>query len=170
GLLLEGKRLGLIGFGRIGQRVATLAAALGIIVRYYDPFAEVSGKDQRQTHSLRELLSQSDIVSIHVPLSSETRALMGAEQFKAMNKGAYLIQCSRGGVIDEEGLYEALDSGHLAGAALDVFETEPYSGPLKNLDNVILLPHIGSYAQETRMRMEMEAVNNLIHQWHLLRS
>ncbi len=169
GFLVEGKRLGLIGYGRIGRQVAAMAKAMGMKVSYYDPFVGVSYSDGVPSLALNDVLAQSDIISIHTPLTPETRSLIGAKELKAMNKGAYLIQCSRGGIVDEKALYEALESGHLAGAALDVFETEPYVGPLGQLDNVILLPHVGSYAKETRVRMEMEAVNNLIKEWQLLK-
>ena len=88
--------------------------------------------------------------------------MIGTRQLKLMKKGSYFINCSRGGIVDEGALYQALKEKHLAGAALDVFEQEPYSGPFKELDNVVLTPHIGSYAREARIEMEREAVENLI--------
>lgn len=170
GVLLEGKRLGIVGFGRIGRQVAVMARALGMAVNYYDPFLSVLSLDGMRMLSLNDLLAQSDIVSIHVPLTPETRGLIGAAEIKTMSKGSYLIQCSRGGIVDEKALYEALESRHLAGAALDVFETEPYAGHLTRLDNIILLPHVGSNARETRERMEMEAVENFIREWQALKA
>lgn len=169
GLLLEGKHLGLVGFGRIGRQVAIMAKALGMGVSYYDPVLTASDLEGVRSTGLSDLLAQSDIISIHVPLTPQTRSLIGAKELKAMKKDSYLIQCSRGGIVDEQALCEALSSGHLGGAALDVFETEPYTGALGRLDNVILLPHVGSYAQETRVRMEMEAVENLIKEWQALK-
>ena len=110
--------------------------------------------------SLDEILRTSDIISIHVSCKAQ---IIGKEEFKKIKKGAWIINVSRGGVIDETELYKALKEGHLSGAAVDVFEEEPYSGLLKELDNIILTPHIGSYAEEGRINMEIEAVKNLLN-------
>jgi len=104
----------------------------------------------------------SDIVSLHVPLTEKTKYLIGEKELAAMPKQAILINCSRGGIVDETALYQALQAKKLAGAAVDVFEQEPYQGPLVELDNVLLTPHIGSYAKEARIKMEVDAVNNLL--------
>lgn len=158
GNILSGKKVGIIGFGRIGKKVAGLLKALGCKVRYYDVRTEVSDCGTERVE-LDELLKSSDIVSIHVSLKE---LLIGDVEINKMKKGAYLINVSRGGVVKEEALYAALKNGHLSGAAIDVFEQEPYSGPLKELDSAILTPHIGSYALETRVEMEEQAVENLL--------
>src|SRR3989304_1389259 len=108
---------------------------------------------------LDELLKTSDIISIHV---SSKEQIIGKSEIRQMKKGAWLVNVARGGVVDEGALYHAFKDGHLAGAALDVFEQEPYKGNLKELDNLILTPHIGSYAKEARIKMEIEAAENLL--------
>jgi phosphoglycerate dehydrogenase-like enzyme len=108
------------------------------------------------------LLTQSDIVSIHLNLTSETNGLMNKERIAALKPGCILINTSRGEIINEDALYVALKEKHIFGAGLDVFREEPYSGPLLELNNVILTPHIGSYAKEIRIKMEIEAAENLI--------
>jgi len=158
GTLLFGKKIGIKGFGRIGKKIAELLIPFGCEVAYADPYVE-DGMLGLKRLSLEELLDWADIISIHVSVSEK---LIGEKEFKLIKKGAWLINTSRGGVADEAILYEYLKSGYLSGAALDVFEDEPYIGPLKELDNIILTPHIGSYAKEARVRMEMEAVENLI--------
>lgn len=158
GNLLYKKKVGIKGFGRIGRRVAELLSLFGCEIAYSDPFVG-DGLLGFRNIPLEELLGWADIVSIHVPVSEQ---LMGADKLMLMKKGAWLLNTSRGGVIDEAKLYDLLKSGHLSGAALDVFAEEPYSGPLKELDNVILTPHIGSYARESRIEMEMQAVENLL--------
>ena len=112
--------------------------------------------------TLKELLTECDIVCIHVSSSSENMPLIGKKEIDIMKRGSFLINLSRGGVIDEDALYVALKNNHLSGAALDVFDQEPYSGPLTKLDNIVLTPHIGSYALESRQDMEMQAVKNLL--------
>jgi D-3-phosphoglycerate dehydrogenase len=127
GVELNGKVLGVIGLGRIGSIVAERALCLKMKVLGYDPFVspEVAKERGIELVSLDELLSKSDFVTIHTPLTKETYHLLNKERISKMKKGAYLINCARGGIIDENALYEALVSGHLAGAALDVFEKEP---------------------------------------------
>ncbi len=158
GNLLSGKKVGIKGFGKIGKKVAELLKSFSCEIAYADPFVK-DGLLGLKRLSLEYLLAWADIVTIHIGVSER---LIGKKQFQLMKKGAWLINTSRGGVIDESILYEYLKSGYLSGAALDVFEEEPYTGPLKELDNVILTPHIGSYAKEARVRMEMEAVENLL--------
>lgn len=162
GGLLCGKKVGIVGFGRIGSRVAELAGAFGAEVVYADPIVSKKEAGQFQKMELNELLRSSDIVSLNLSYPKDKRKVIGEGEIAIMKKGALLINCSRGGLVDEAALYLALESGKLAGAAMDVFEKEPYSGPLKGLENIILTPHIGSYAKEARVLMEMEAVKNLL--------
>jgi D-3-phosphoglycerate dehydrogenase len=159
GNLLQGKKVGIIGLGRIGQKVAELVTGLGAQVVYCDP--AVTGVDYNRT-SLDELLPQSDIVSLHLSTAVNNAPLLGDRELRSMKQGAWLINCARGGVVDEEALGQLLTEGWLSGAALDVFGQEPYTGPLAKLDNVILTPHIGSYAVESRVDMEVQAARNLI--------
>jgi D-3-phosphoglycerate dehydrogenase len=158
GNLLYGKNVGIIGFGRIGKKVAELLKHFGCKIKYYDTRVAVEGQDAERVE-LSELLKGSDIISIHV---STKEQIIGENEIEQMKKVAWLVNVSRGGVVDEETLYHALKEGHLAGAALDVFEQEPYKGNLKELDNVILTPHVGSYAKEARIKMEIEAAENLL--------
>jgi D-3-phosphoglycerate dehydrogenase len=164
GCLLQNKKVGILGLGRIGRAVAELLLGLG---------ADVAGTDNNpsikwhKTHNvpllgLEELLRESDIVCIHISYAENNRHLIGKKEIKLMKKGAYIINLSRGGIVDEDALYQALNGGRLSGAAVDVFEQEPYTGPLTELSNIVLTPHIGSYARESRLKMEIEAVNNLL--------
>lgn len=152
GIGLQGRRLGIIGMGRIGTAVATRARAFGL---------EVIG-----THSgepIDELLSTSDIVSIHAPLSEETRHLIDAAALARMKPGSYLINTSRGAIVDEHALCDALESGHLRGAGLDVYEFEPAIEPrLLRMKNVVILPHIGSATDEARDAMARIAATNVL--------
>lgn len=149
---LNGKTLGVIGFGRIGEALAVRARAFEMKVLAFDPYrAQQSAGAASEWVKLEELLKRSDFVSLHVPMSKETRGFLGAPQFALMKKGAKLIQVSRGGVVDEAALFEALKSGHLGGAALDVFEKEPPEGnPLLGLPNVIATPHLGAATVEAQ--------------------
>lgn len=162
GNLLHGKTIGLIGCGRIGTCLANLLVPFGCKILGYDPFCSIE-KDFTLV-DLDTLLAQSDIVSLHLPYSVENRHLINAIRIRSMKKGAYLVNTARGGLVDENALYDALNSGHLAGTALDCFEQEPYTGPLKDLENVLLTGHIGSYAQEGRIMMERQAVDNLLNE------
>jgi len=158
GNLLCEKRVGIKGFGRIGRKVAELLRPFGCEIAYADPFVE-DGLLGLQRMSLKDMLCWADIVTIHVGVGDR---LIGEKEFQCMKEGALIINTSRGGVVDESVLYEYLKNGNLSGAALDVFEEEPYFGALKELDNVILTPHIGSYAKEARVEMERQAVENLL--------
>jgi D-3-phosphoglycerate dehydrogenase len=159
GNLLQDKKVGIIGFGRIGQKVAELVQALGAQVVYSDPAVNKAGYKRL---SLDKLLSQSDIVSLHLSGGKKNAPLLSYTELRSMKQGSWLINCARGGVVAEADLCKVLQEGWLAGAAVDVFTQEPYSGPLAKLDNVILTPHIGSYAVESRSDMEAQAVKNLI--------
>ena len=160
GQLLLGKTVGVVGCGRIGTRVAKFLSAFGCRLLGYDPMVQSS--DLLELVSLDDLLSASDIVTLHLPYMEKTHHLLDASRLRAMKQGALVVNASRGGLIDEEALLASLQDGHLAGAALDCFENEPYAGPLKELGNVILTGHIGSYAKEGRVIMEEQAVDNLL--------
>jgi len=164
GGLLSGKTVGIIGLGRIGKRVTELLRPFGIKILASEPKPDKKWVKENKVSltSLEELLKESDIVTLHIPYTEENCNLINAKRLKIMKRGAILINTSRGGLVDEEAIYQALKSGHLSGAALDAMEVEPYCGPLKELNNVILTPHIGSYALEARVQMEMEAAKNLI--------
>ena len=162
GRLLGQKKLGLIGFGSIGQATARLAKACGLDVYYYDVVTSPEKDALATSLDFNTLLSTVDVVSLHTSFSPENTRLIGAEQLALMKKESYFINAARGGLVDEGALLQSLQSGHLSGAALDVFEDEPYNGPFTEMDNVILTPHIGSYAKEARVYMETEAVKNLI--------
>lgn len=161
GNLLTGKKVGIIGFGRIGRKVAKLLVSFGCEIRYYDIKGGLRGKGARIkcVKEMNKLLKECDIVSLHV---SSKEQIISKYEISLMKKGAWLINVSRGGVVDEDALYHALLENHLAGAAIDVFEQEPYTGKFKDLENIILTPHIGSYSKESRVRMEIEAVENLL--------
>jgi len=166
GSLVRGKKVGIIGLGRIGKRVAGMLLALGTKVAGTDiqPDYEWLQKNQVPLVSLEELLKQSEILCLHVSYTLSNEHLVGKKEMEAMPKGAYVINTSRGEVIDHDALYSMLTDGHLAGAALDVFDHEPYTGLLTQLDNVVLTPHIGSYAREARVEMEIQAAENLIEE------
>jgi glyoxylate reductase len=160
GTTLQGKLLGVVGLGRIGSAVAELATALGMRVAY----ASRSGpRDAPYAWlPLDELLAQADAVSLHVPLTPETRHLVGAAELRAMRRDAVLVNTARGPLVDEEALADALARGEIAAAALDVFEREPeVAAPLLELPNVVLSPHLGSATHETRKAMGMLCVEAL---------
>ncbi|HEX7807388.1 MAG TPA: NAD(P)-dependent oxidoreductase, partial [Thermoanaerobaculia bacterium] len=141
-----------IGMGRIGNAVATRARAFGMEI-----------VSVRRGDSLDELLATSDIVSLHAPLSAETHHLIDAEALAKMKRGAYLVNTARGALVDEDALCDALESKHLGGAALDVYEFEPQINPrLFQLDNVVLMPHIGSATVEARDAMARIAATNVL--------
>lgn len=160
GSLLGDKTVGVVGYGRIGSRVAALCRGFGCRVLVCEQ-RDVSAPGCERA-DLDGLLERSDVVTLHVPLDGKTRGLLGPERLARMRRGAVLVNVSRGGLIDETALAEALASGRLGGAGLDVYEREPYDGPLKTLPNTALTAHMGSAARECRARMEREAVSNLI--------
>jgi D-3-phosphoglycerate dehydrogenase len=164
GRLLSEKTVGIIGLGRIGKRVAELLKSFEVKILASEPKPDRKWvkKNKVRLTSLEELLRESNIVTLHIPYTKQNRNLINAKRLKIMKRGAILINTSRGGLVDENALYQALKSGHLGGAALDAMEVEPYAGPLRELNNAILTPHIGSYALEARVQMEMEAAENLI--------
>jgi D-3-phosphoglycerate dehydrogenase len=150
------KVLGIVGYGHIGTQVGVLAESLGMRVIFYDIEAKLSLGNARAVHSLDELLERSDVVTLHVPETPGTQMMIAAEQLAKMHEGAMLINASRGTVVDIEALAEALRTGHLAGAAVDVFPVEPkgnddaFVSPLVGMDNVILTPHIGGSTLEAQ--------------------
>jgi len=161
GSLLGTKKVGLIGFGRIGKMVSELLLAFGASVQAFDPM--VSAKSpQVEMCDLNTLLLTSDIVSLHVPYSTSTHHLINAEALSLMKPQSILVNISRGGLIDEDALFHSLTTNKIAGAALDCFEIEPYTGPLRTLPNVCSTSHMGSYARETRDQMEIEASTALV--------
>jgi D-3-phosphoglycerate dehydrogenase len=160
GVELGGKTLGLIGYGNIGHQTAKLALALGMKVLAYDPFVTQNGV---KLVTLDELLTQSDYISLHLPKTKESANMIDKEQFAKMKDGVRIINCARGGIINEEALYEALTSGKVAGAALDVFAEEPPTDwKLLKLDNVIGSPHIGAGTKEAQGRVGAEVAEKLI--------
>lgn len=157
---VSGKRLGLVGFGRIARDVAAPARALGMKVGFHDPYfpADHPGwPGVREYDDLDKLLAEADVVSLHVPLVDETRHLINAARIARMKPGAVLINAARGGVVDEPAVADALRSGHLGGAALDVFEAEPLSADgariFQGLDNLILTPHIAGVTEQSNERV-----------------
>jgi D-3-phosphoglycerate dehydrogenase len=157
---LSGRRLGLVGFGRIGREVALRARAFEMEVSACDPVlaAWPAGFDWVSRRELGDVLSGSDIVSLHLPLTPESRGSIGAAELRIMNSDALLVNAARGGVIDESALLDALRSGALRGAILDVFETEPPgASPLLALPNVLATPHLGASTQDAQVRAGREA-------------
>lgn len=165
---LMGKTLGLIGLGRIGQETARRAEAFGMKVVAYDPILDPAAAEKLGILliGLDELLAQSDYISLHVPLIPETRHMINAQTISKMKKGARIINCARGGTIDEEALASALASGHIAGAAFDVFEKEPpeAGNPLLRLENFICVPHLGASTAEGQARAGAE-VARIVIEW-----
>lgn len=165
GFLLKNKKIGVLGLGRIGRTTAELLTRLDAKVYGFDikPDEAWAKKTKITLLSFDELLTACDVLCIHVSAKSNGKYLIGVQEFEKMNKNSFLINVSRGGIVDEAALYNALKNGKILGAAVDVFEEEPYHGRLTELDNVILTPHVGSYAKEARLQMELEAVQNLIN-------
>ncbi len=155
GVELDGKTLGVLGLGRIGSETAKRAAALGMKVIAYDPALQPDQIKARGAApaAFDEVLAQADYVSMHLPLTASTKNMLGAEQFAKMKKGARLVCAARGGVVDEEALKAALDSGQLAGAALDVFAAEPpAAGSIATHPKVVATPHVGAQSHEAQTR------------------
>lgn len=161
GVLLEGKKIGIIGLGRIGQRVAELLSCFHAEIAFFD-VCEITNDKPYLKMNFNDLLSWSDIVTLHCPQPSDGKPLLGKNELLKMKKGSYLINASRGELVDESVLYQLLSTSHLSGAAVDVFNKEPYTGKLTQLENIILTPHIGSYASEARVNMETTAVENML--------
>ncbi|MFO1136125.1 MAG: NAD(P)-dependent oxidoreductase, partial [Rhodoblastus sp.] len=164
---VRGKTLGIVGYGNIGSQLAGLAEAFGMRVVFFDLTDKLRRGNVEPTDTLEDLLAVSDVVSLHVPDTPMTRNMIRAEQLRAMKKGAYLINNARGTVVDIDALADALKSGHLRGAAIDVFPVEPGSNkekfvsPLQGLPNVILTPHIGGSTEEAQERIGSEVARKL---------
>ncbi len=164
----RGKTLGVIGYGNIGSQVGTLAEMAGMQVLFHDVEAKLPRGNAKTSVSLKRLLAQSDVVTLHVPAGKGTHNLINAQAIAAMKPGAILINASRGTVVDIDALHDALKSGHLSGAALDVFPVEPKSrdepldSPLRNMPNVILTPHIGGSTQESQENIGREVAEKLV--------
>lgn len=163
---LNGKTLGLVGAGNIGGTVASRCIAFGMKVLAYDPFltADAAGRLGVELATLDEITENSDVISLHIPLTSETKNLFDAKRLARMKQGAYLINCARGGLVDEAALAEALRSGHLGGAAFDVFEKEPPAAdnPLFSCDNFICTPHIGASTEEAQSNVALAIADQLV--------
>jgi D-3-phosphoglycerate dehydrogenase / 2-oxoglutarate reductase len=164
GRLLRGKTVGLVGLGRVGKALVQLLRPFAVKVVAYDLVQDEAFATEHGVCylPLTEVLAQAEIVSLHLPYSSDRHHFIGRQELAACRKGALLINCARGGLVDEAALLALLEEGHLGGAYLDTFEKEPYQGPLTEMSTVLLTPHIGSYAAECRLRMEVEAVENLL--------
>ena len=164
----RGKTLGIVGYGSIGAQLSVLAESLGFNVIYYDVITKLGMGNASQVGSLEELLSRSDVVSLHVPDLASTRWMIGAKEIAAMKDGAILINAARGSVVEIEPLADAIKAGKLNGAAIDVFPVEPkgndeeFQSPLRGLDNVILTPHIGGSTLEAQENIGIEVSEKLI--------
>ncbi|OFZ31372.1 MAG: D-3-phosphoglycerate dehydrogenase [Bdellovibrionales bacterium RIFCSPHIGHO2_01_FULL_40_29] len=163
---VRGKTLGIIGYGHIGSQVSILAESLGLRVLFYDVIKKLPlGNAQARNH-LKDLLKESDFVSLHVPETAQTKNMIAATQLAKMKKGSYLINASRGTVVDIEALVASLESKHIAGCALDVFPEEPssnkekFKSPLQGLKNVILTPHIGGSTEEAQYSIGLEVAES----------
>lgn len=161
GRLLAAQTVGIIGMGHIGRRVARLCQAFEATVIAHDPHVN-QAPDGITLMSLEKLLATADMITLHLPYGPDTHHLLNAQAFAAMKPEAIVINAARGGLVDEDALAEALRSGKISAAALDVFEQEPYRGPLLEFGNTILTSHVGSLARESRQRMEIEAADNLL--------
>ncbi|MDA7416702.1 phosphoglycerate dehydrogenase [Xenophilus arseniciresistens] len=165
---IRGKTLGIVGYGSIGTQLSVLAESLGMQVAFYDVVTKLPIGNARQVPALHELLAQSDIVSLHVPESESTKWMIGAPEFAAMKQGGILINAARGTVVDIDALAQAVKSGKLWGAAIDVFPVEPgsnneeFQSPLRGLDNVILTPHIGGSTMEAQANIGTEVAEKLV--------
>lgn len=165
GRQLWGKTLGVVGVGRIGVEVIRRAQSFGMKVLGYDPFLSDARAAQLgiEAVSVEEILKRADFVSIHTPLTKETRGMINAESIATMKDGAFIVNCSRGGIIDEDALYEALKNGKLGGAGLDVFQTEPpQDSPLRELDNVVLTPHLGASTEEAQVEVAVDVAEQIV--------
>ena len=165
---LRGKTLGIVGYGNIGSQVSNMAEALGMHVLYFDVATKLPHGNAKQVRDLKELLKQSNIVTLHVPSDPSTRNLFDGELIKAMKKGSILINHSRGDVVDIGAVKKALKSGKLSGAAIDVFPEEPekngdaFACELQNLPNVILTPHIGGSTEEAQANIGLDVTGKLV--------
>ena len=165
---VRGKCLGIVGYGHIGTQVGVLAESLGMQVIYYDIETKLALGNARAVPTLEALLQSADVVTLHVPETTQTHGMLGVEQLAAMKPGAHLINASRGTVVDIDALVAALESKHLGGAAMDVFPVEPkgagdeFVSPLRGMDNVLLTPHVGGSTEEAQQNIGTEVAEKLI--------
>ena len=165
---VRGKTLGIIGYGHIGTQLSILAESMGLNVQYYDVIKKLPLGNANATEQLNDLLSTSDFVSLHVPETEQTKNMIGSSELSKMKKGSYLINASRGSVVDIKALSESIKSEHLAGAAVDVYPKEPksnkesFTSDLQGLPNVILTPHIGGSTEEAQYNIGIEVATSLI--------
>ena len=164
GNLILDKKIGIIGLGRIGRMVAELFRGLKNPVIGFDLYPDEVWAQENgiELASFEEVLKSADIVSLHIPGNSDKTPVISKKEFDLMKDGSFLVNIARGGVVDENALYNALTSGKLSSAAVDVFSKEPYDGRLCDLENIVLTPHLGSYASEGKLQMEIDACQNLI--------
>lgn len=165
GTEVYGKTLGIVGLGRIGSEVAKRAQGLKMKVIAYDPFISAEKAEEMGValFELEEFLPQIDYLTVHTPLTSQTKGMIGEKEIALMKEGARIINCARGGIIEEIALYEALKEERLSGAALDVFEEEkPFGSPLLELDSVVLTPHLGASTKEAQRRVATDIASQII--------
>jgi D-3-phosphoglycerate dehydrogenase len=165
GVELFGKTLGIIGLGRIGTQVAKRAKAFEMKIVAYDPFIseEVAKRLEVELMELTQLYKTADIITIHTPLSPKTKGLIGKDEFNQMKDGVMIINCARGGIIDEQALYDAVVSGKVAGVALDVYENEPpLDSPLLELDNCVTVPHLGASTKEAQINVGVDIAHQVV--------
>tara|TARA_Y100000590_G_scaffold261554_1_gene293612 strand:+ start:510 stop:1379 length:870 start_codon:yes stop_codon:yes gene_type:complete len=164
GPLLKNKTIGIVGLGHIGKQLALLLSGFNCNLLAYDKSQDKEFANKNNIHfvDIDELIKQSDIISLHLDLNKNTHFFINKEKLDQMKSNCLLVNASRGEIIDENALYQSLENNKIMGACLDVFNNEPYNGPLLELDNVLLTPHIGSYANEIRIKMELDATKNLI--------
>lgn len=162
GRMLSSMKIGIVGAGKIGKKVAQLINGVAPLteILFYDPYVEEVQNARKCT--LEELFQICDMVTLHLPLNDKTQGLVGIQLLKQMKQNSYLINTSRGGIVDEHALYHLLEERHLAGAAIDVFEAEPYEGDLTDLSSCLLTSHIGSMTEETRGLMEMQVAEDVL--------
>ncbi len=164
GVLIEELTVGIVGVGRIGSRVIKLLRPFGckVLATDIDPAPESVADCEVEWVDIDSLLSHSDVVSLHIPLNKANHHFLNKDRMKQMKKGSMLINTSRGAVVDEDALCEALETGHLAACALDVFEREPYEGPLATMEQTLLTAHMGASARKSRYQMELGAVEDCL--------
>lgn len=163
GRMLSEWTIGIVGFGRIGRAVAGLLSGFGVKPLVFDPNIDASHvSDYVELCGFDDLLARSDLISLHVSRSSEYGPLLSKVEFGKMKKGAFVVNTARGYLLDENALQDVLESGHLAGCALDVYYKEPYSGPLLKLPNVLCTPHIATLTRASRAAMELRCAQNVV--------
>ncbi|HEX8463581.1 MAG TPA: phosphoglycerate dehydrogenase [Abditibacterium sp.] len=165
GTELYGKTLGIVGVGRIGVEVSRRATAFGMKILGYDPFLTTTRAEQLgiEATSIEDILKRADFVTLHTPLTKETKHLINEQSLSSMKPGAIILNCARGGIIDETALYEALKNGVIGGAGLDVYEIEPpKDNPLRELENVILTPHLGASTEEAQVEVALDVARQIV--------